>query len=1223
MNCPRCQTGNPAEASFCMKCGAPLANTCPQCGTELPAEAQFCYKCGHQLAKTEAAPAQPRLQQYIPAELLAKLESARASGMKGERRIVTMLFCDVKGSTAAAEQLDPEEWAGIMNGAFEHLITPVYHYEGTLAHMMGDAILAFFGAPIAHEDDPQRAVLAGQEILYSIGPYCEQVKRQWGLDFSVRVGVNTGLVVVGEIGTDMRLEYTAMGDAVNLAARMEQTAEPGTVQISENTYKLIAPLFEFEDLGAIVVKGKSKPVQAYRVLGRKAEPGSLRGIEGLDSPLVGRDQDMDALRTAISDLRQGRGQIVSVMGEAGLGKSRLVAELRNELVTDGLLPAAEAGRGGGGNGATEATISWHEGRSMSYQTSTPYAPFANLFGRMFGLQEDQSDEEKFHILKTRIAMLLPEGVEEAAPFIASLLGIKLTGEGAELVKYLQPPQLRDRVFRATRGLVERLASLRPLVLVFEDLHWVDPTSLDLLEQLVPLTDRVALMVVGLFRPMRQEPSWRFHELASREYIHRYTPVTLEPLDEEGSRELVANLLHVEDLPKKVRALIMAKAEGNPFFVEEVIRSLLDADLVIREDSHWRATREIENIAVPDTLAGVITARLDRLDDESKWVAQVASVLGREFQFDELANIHEGQEHLEDALADLQRRELIREKSRVPQRVYTFKHVVTQETTYTSLLLSKRRELHRHVAELLENLDAARVNDIARHFLEAREEARALPYLVAAGDSVAHAYSTPEATGFYTRALEILQTVNDLPLARRAYEGLGGTLTLAFEVPRAVENYHTMFHTAEEHGDIPMQVSALNKLAFVSGLMQGQMQEAEQHLGNAQHLARESKDLPGLAEGHMTYCYFRTATGDFEDAVDHLTESAEIGRDLELEEPRLFGLTHTANTLTYMTRFEEAWQKAQEARQLAEELGNQRWLAEIAVIPAANYHLRNGDLDAARQSAEEGTTIAARIGAADDESAGALMLGQLSRMRGEYESAIAYQQQALEAARMAGFPFLQAAALCALGTVHLDISEEFMPQTTEFHTQALELLEMPLGTVLGAMNWAEIGFCAMAAGDMDMAGDLFQKGLTISTAPKNLVRPQLLVGSAFVALGRSNVDEAAQLIQEAREFVDERAMKHFYPLVALAEGRVNVARGQMEQAMEDFTRAEGQALDMQMRPSVVLARAGALQLLGTLGRTSEAETQRQRARAMIHKIAGLFDDENLRGMYLQSAMKKLE
>ena len=313
MNCSSCQTSNPTEASFCMKCGASLATTCPQCGTELPSEAQFCFKCGNQLAEPDAARAPARIEQYIPTAVLTKLETARASGgMQGERRIVTMLFCDVKGSTAAAEQLDPEEWAEIMNGAFEYLITPVYRYEGTLARLMGDAILAFFGAPIAHEDDAQRATLAGLDILQEIGPYCDEVKRRWGLDFSVRVGVNTGLVVVGEVGTDMRLEYTAMGDAVNPAARMEQTAEPGTIQLTEDTYKLIAPLFEFEDMGAMEVKGKSQPVQSYRVLGRKAELGRLRWIEGLESPLVGRDPEMNKLRAALNNLREGRGQIVSV-----------------------------------------------------------------------------------------------------------------------------------------------------------------------------------------------------------------------------------------------------------------------------------------------------------------------------------------------------------------------------------------------------------------------------------------------------------------------------------------------------------------------------------------------------------------------------------------------------------------------------------------------------------------------------------------------------------------------------------------------------------------------------------------------------------------------------------------------------------------------------------------------------------------------------------------------
>ena len=424
MNCPNCNASIQEGAKFCMECGSALALQCPSCQTDLPSGAKFCLNCGHQLGTptapapapqpqpvAEPEPAKSSIEQYIPAELLAKLESARKrGGMQGERRVVTMLFCDVQGSTAAAEQLDPEEWAEIINGAFQQLIEPVYLYEGTLARLMGDAILAFFGAPIGHEDDPQRAVLAALDILEGIQPYRAQVKSQWGLDFNVRIGINTGLVVVGEVGSDLRVEYTALGDAVNLAARMEQTAEPGTVQITGDTHRLIAPLFEFEDLGGIEVKGKSEPVRSYRVLSRKEEPGSLRGIEGLDSPLVGRDQELGVLTQAIAELRQGRGQIISIMGEAGLGKSRLTAELRRAANSNG------AGPGAG--------ISWHEGRSLSYETSTPYAPFVSLLRGLLESRSNGVDAEEYEALRTTVAETMNGRTPEIAPFIASLLEVE-------------------------------------------------------------------------------------------------------------------------------------------------------------------------------------------------------------------------------------------------------------------------------------------------------------------------------------------------------------------------------------------------------------------------------------------------------------------------------------------------------------------------------------------------------------------------------------------------------------------------------------------------------------------------------------------------------------------------------------------------------------------------------------------------------------------------------
>ena len=373
-------------------------------------------------------------------------------------------------------------------------------------------------------------------------------------------------------------------------------------------------------------------------------------------------------------------------------------------------------------------------------------------------------------------------------------------EDKHLLQYLQPPQVKEKTFQAIARIFEHSAASRPAVLVFEDLHWSDPSSLELLENLMALTDQVPLMVIAILRPVRQEPAWRVHELAVRDFAHRYTSITLVPLDEANSRTLVGNLLEIEDLPDRVRTLILGKAEGNPFFVEEVIRSLLDANLVVRENSHWRATSEIANIALPDTLLGVITARLDRLSEESRQVAQTASVIGREFALGTLTEIYRAQAHLDQALGDLQRRELIREKSPVPDPHYMYKHVLTQEAAYASLLLSRRRELHLQVAECLERDAPDQVHEIARHLEEAQEQVRAVPYLVEAGDQAARAYATSEAVGYYGRALDILNTTKDPKLHRQAFEGLGGALTFGNDVAAAVDNYHSMFHLAQEYGD---------------------------------------------------------------------------------------------------------------------------------------------------------------------------------------------------------------------------------------------------------------------------------------------------------------------------------------------------------------------------------------------------------------------------------------
>ena len=358
--------------------------------------------------------------------------------------------------------------------------------------------------------------------------------------------------------------------------------------------------------------------------------------------------------------------------------------------------------------------------------------------------------------------------------------------------------------------------------------------------------------------------------------------------------------------------------------------------------------------------------------------------------------------------------------------------------------------------------------------------------------------------------------------------------------RPVENYHTMLHVAQEHGDLPMQVSALNKLGWVTALMQGQFPEAEEHLVDAERLALECDDLSGLAELHMTYCYLRIPFGNFEDAVDHLNESDRIGRELDLEEPRLFGLTHKAQTLLYMTRFEDAWAVTQEAVHLAKELGNRKWLSELVGFPTAFYHLRNGDLDATSETAEQGLNIAAQIGAVEQEGYGSFMAGLTSWPRGDYERAISFQERTAQTGRACGFPFIEAMGLCALGTAYLEVCADLLDKTAELHGQAMKLLETPMGAVMDGLAWSDLGFCALAVGDVEAAGDLFDKGLSASNATKLLARPQLLVGSAFVALMQGNADGAKTLVRQSRQFAEEREMRFIYPAVAFAEAQVSGA-----------------------------------------------------------------------------------
>jgi len=556
-----------------------------------------------------------RLAAATPAPLAQKLRAA--TDLAGERRTVTILFADVVGSTTLSEKLDPETWMAVMNGALDRIMPAIYRYEGTIAQLVGDGLWAFFGAPVAHEDDPVRAVRAALELLDAARRYADQVRQQYGIEFSMRACLHTGPVVIGAVGDDLTYEYTAMGGAANLAARLKFTAEPMTVLITGETHRFVQPLFEIEELGYIEVKGRSDPVRVFQVHGAKIQPGRLRGLTGLQSPMVGRDGELAILLQLCEAVRAGLGRAVLVVGEPGLGKTRLVTEWKRAV-----------GEAFARNPGTAPR--WAEGYGLSYGQGQAYHLLIQLLRSLLGLPDatdERQDRETLHIITQE---MFGDESPEIYAYLGHLLMLKLEDEALERVLSFDPQALQTQYLVAVRRLLQALAERRPLILVLEDLHWADPSSIELLVRLLPVVSTVPVLLCIVTRPERDAPGWKLVAAAREVMGSSLTEMGLGALSDHDSRQLLANLLEIEELPEEMRALILAKAEGNPFFVEEVIRMLIDRGAIVRRNGGWIAATTIESIEIPDNLQGLLMARIDRLPDEAKQTLRVASVIGRQF-----------------------------------------------------------------------------------------------------------------------------------------------------------------------------------------------------------------------------------------------------------------------------------------------------------------------------------------------------------------------------------------------------------------------------------------------------------------------------------------------------------------------------------------------------------------------------------------------------------------
>ncbi|MEN8250928.1 MAG: adenylate/guanylate cyclase domain-containing protein [Bacteroidota bacterium] len=723
MECPKCRHDNPESAKFCNECGNNLTH--------------FSIHAPKELSNDEKI---EKIKKYLPKGLTDKILSQRDK-IEGERKQVTVMFCDMEGFTPLVEKLGPEKTYSIMDEVYEILIHKVHEYEGIVNEMTGDGVMALFGAPIALEDAPQRAIRSAYAIHREMNRFNDKIK-QTKKDIptlKMRIGINTGPVVVGALGNNLRVEFKAVGDTVNLASRMEGIADPGTTFVAENTYKLTEGLFRFKALGRRQVKGKADPINIYKALLAKEDLYRPRlGFERMIySELVGRDREIDRLELQVMKAINGEGSIVNIIGEAGIGKSRLVAEMKTRYVMK--------------------RISLLEGRAISIGRNLNFHPIIDLLKQWAQISEKDSEASAVSKVESCIRRVYPEGVGEVLPFVGVLMGMKLSGRYAERVKGIKGEALEKLIVKSVYDLLIKATELSPLVIVIEDLHWADTSSIELLSSLFRLVESRKILFINVFRPNHKETGDKIVETIKQRYFVQYTEIMVEPLDERMSENLINNMLKIKGLQHATMDQIVQRSSGNPFFIEEVVRSLIDEGAVVKKDASFEVTEKIDTMIIPHTLNDVLMVRIDRLEEKTRNLVKIASVIGRSFFYRILTEVAKTIKDIDKRLSYLKEIQLIRERMKMDEIEYLFKHALAQEAAYESILLQKRKRIHLKVAESIEKIFRQRLHEfygmLAFHYSRGEDDEKAEEYLLKAGEEALKSSASIEALHYYQEALE--------------------------------------------------------------------------------------------------------------------------------------------------------------------------------------------------------------------------------------------------------------------------------------------------------------------------------------------------------------------------------------------------------------------------------------------------------------------------------------
>jgi class 3 adenylate cyclase/tetratricopeptide (TPR) repeat protein len=928
MRCPRCESDNPEGMKFCIECAAPLARRCPQCSFANPPQAKFCGQCATSLSGQTPTPQpssalHPPLS-YTPSHLAEKILTTKTA-LEGERKQVTVLFADLKASMELLADRDPEEARQLLDPVLERMMAAVHQYEGTVNQVMGDGIMALFGVPIAHEDHAVRACYAALAMQAALHLYGEEVRRTHGLPVDFRVGLNSGEVVVRAIDNDLHMDYSAIGQTVHLAARMEQLARPGSILLTPTTLRLVEGLVRVEALGPIPVKGLAEPVEVYALVGagtlrRRLQAGAARGL----TRFVGRETEIATLAQALARAGAGHGQVVATVGEAGVGKSRLVYECVHSHRTQGWMVLESA--------------------SVSYGKATPYLPVLDLLKR-YAHVEDRDDTRTIRAKVTGQVLTLDAALQETIPALLALLDVLL--EDSPL-RTLDPPQRRRRTLDGLKRVLLRESQVQPVLLVFEDLQWIDAETQALLDSLVESLPTARLLLLVNYRPEYQ------HGWGSKTY---YTQLRLDPLPPASADEFLHALLGDDPSLIPLKQLLIARTEGNPFFLEESVRTLVETGVLVGEPGAYGLARPLEGLQVPATVHAMLAARIDRLPPEEKRLLQTAAVIGTDVPFALLQAIADLPETaLHRGLAHLQAAEFLYETRPFPEPEYTFKHALTHEVAYNSLLLERRRGLHARIVDAIEQRYpdrlAEQVERLAHHAFRGEVWDKAIAYYRQAGAKAAARPAYREAVACFEQALVALRY---LPDSRAVWEqaidlrlDLRSPLARLGESGRVLDHLHEAETLAEALGD-------QSRLAYVSSYLADYLRlmgSYDRALAAGQRAlalaaALEDISLQAMTQEHLGTIYYYL--GNYRRATEVLRQSVGSLEGEPRREPfdvagpdAVESRTRMVLCLAEVGAFAEGLSIAAEGVRMAEAIEHPLSLAR-AYHSVGALHLHQGDV----------------------------------------------------------------------------------------------------------------------------------------------------------------------------------------------------------------------------------------------------------------------------------------